>query len=319
LKPEGEIGNNLASFIIKINCMRKFYCTLTIACSFIQLHAQDVTVKQMQDAGTKAVKGIDSNGWKKSGTLILNLNQGALSNWVAGGEQNVFGINGIFNYAFNYKMGKNIWDNYFDVALGFQNATSFKKFRKIDDRVDITSKYGRQLSKNWYYGILFNSNSQVLPGYDYSTDPPTKISSFLTPGKIILSPGFDFKPNDKFSLFMSPATVRWVLKRDEDFYSLAKFGVDPGKKVNTEIGAFVTAKYKEAITKWATYTGRLDLFSNYRRKPGNVDVLMNNLLTMSFTKNFATNLSVDLLYDDDVLKKLQLKEILGIGLTMKLQ
>jgi hypothetical protein len=45
---------------------------------------------------------------------------------------------------------------------------------------------------------------------------------------------------------------------------------------------------------------------------------MNNLLTMNFTKNFATNLSVDLLYDDDVLKKLQLKEILGIGLTMKL-
>lgn len=56
---------------------------------------------------------------------------------------------------------------------------------------------------------------------------------------------------------------------------------------------------------------------NYRCNPQNIDVLMNNLLTMNFTKNFATNLSVDLLYDDDVLKKLQLKEILGIGLTMK--
>ena len=297
--------------------MRKLFFSVVSIYLCIYAHAQDGTVKQMQDAGTKAVKGLDSNGWKKSGTIILNLNQGALSNWVAGGEQNVFGINGIFNYTMNYKMGKNAWDNYFDVALGFQNATSFKKFRKIDDRIDITSKYGRQITQKWYYGLLFNFNSQALPGYDYSTDPPTKISSFLTPGKIILSPGLDFKPNDKFSLFMSPATVRWVLKRDEDFYSVAKFGVDAGKKVNTEIGAFVTAKYKEAITKWATYTGRLDLFSNYRRKPGNVDVLMNNLLTMSFTKNFATNLSLDLLYDDDVLKKLQLKEILGIGLTMK--
>jgi hypothetical protein len=298
--------------------MRKFYFCLFIFGFYVELIAQDGTVKQMQDAGTKAVKSLDSNGWKKSGTLILNLNQGALSNWVAGGEQNVFGINGIFNYAVNYKMGKNIWDNYFDIALGFQNATSFKKFRKIDDRIDITSKYGRQLSKKWYYGILFNFNSQALPGYNYSTDPPTKISSFLSPGKILLSPGFDFRPNDKFSVFMSPATVRWVLKRDEDFYNVAKFGVDSAKKVNTEFGAFITAKYKAAITKWATYTGRLDLFSNYRRNPQNIDVLMNNLLTMSFTKNFATNLSVDLLYDDDVLKKLQLKEILGIGLTMKL-
>ena len=281
-------------------------------------YTQDGTVKQMQDAATKGVKSLDSNGWKKSGTFILNLNQGALSNWVAGGEQNVFGINGIFNYAVNYKGDRNIWDNYFDIALGFQNATSFKKFRKIDDRIDVTSKYGRKLTKNWYYGVLFNLNTQALPGYDYSTDPPTKISSFLTPGKILLSPGFDFRPNDRFSVFLSPATIRWVLKRDEDFLNVAKFGVDATKKVNVELGAFITAKYKAPITKWATYTGRLDLFSNYRRRPQNIDVLMNNLLTMSFTKNFATNLSVDLLYDDDVLKKLQLKEILGIGLTMKL-
>ena len=298
--------------------MRKLISILTITCLIIELKAQDDVVKQMQGAGTKAVKSLDSNGWKKSGVFILNLNQGALSNWVAGGEENVFGINGILNYSINYKGDRNTWDNYFDIALGFQNATSFKKFRKIDDRIDITSKYGRMISKKWYYGILFNFNSQALPGYDYSTDPPTKISSFLTPGKILLSPGFDFRPNDKFSVFMSPATVRWVLKSDEDFYNIAKFGVDSAKKVNTEIGAFVTARYKAAITKWATYTGRLDLFSNYRRNPQNIDVLMNNLLTMNFTKNFATNLSVDLLYDDDVLQKLQLKEILGIGLTMKL-
>ena len=298
--------------------MRKLIAILTTTCLIVELKAQDDVVKQMQGAGTKAVKSLDSNGWKKSGVFILNLNQGALSNWVAGGEQNVFGVNGILNYSINYKGDRNIWDNYFDIALGFQNATSFKKFRKIDDRIDITSKYGRMISKKWYYGILFNFNSQALPGFDYSTDPPTKISSFLTPGKILLSPGFDFRPNDNFSVFMSPATVRWVLKSDEDFYNMAKFGVDSAKKVNTEVGAFVTAKYKVAITKWATYTGRLDLFSNYRRNPQNIDVLMNNLLTMNFTKNFATNLSVDLLYDDDVLKKLQLKEILGIGLTMKL-
>ena len=169
--------------------MRKLIFLLMTSASVIFLNAQDATVKQMKDAGTKAVKSLDSNGWKKTCTLIFNLNQGALSNWVAGGEENVFGINGLFNYALNYKKDKNIWDNYFDIALGFQNATSFKKFRKIDDRIDITSKYGRQLSSKWYYGILFNFNSQALPGYDYSTDPATKISSFLTPGKIILSPG----------------------------------------------------------------------------------------------------------------------------------
>jgi len=297
--------------------MRKILLFIIVSCLYNIVNAQDQTVKQMQATGIKSTKGLDSNGWKKAGTFIFNLNQGALSNWVAGGEQNVFGINGIFNYLINYRKDKNIWDNYIDLAFGFQNATSFKKFRKIDDRVDITSKYGHQISQKWYWGLLFNFNSQALPGYDYSTDPITKISSFLSPGKILLSPGFDFRPTDKLSIFMSPATVRWVLKIDDDFFNMAKFGVDSAKRVNTEIGAFITTRYMVALSKWATYTGRLDLFSNYRRNPQNIDVLMNNLLTMNFTKNFATNLSVDLLYDDDVLKKLQLKEILGIGLTMK--
>ncbi|HEV8273376.1 MAG TPA: DUF3078 domain-containing protein, partial [Chitinophagaceae bacterium] len=63
---------------------------------------------------------------------------------------------------------------------------------------------------------------------------------------------------------------------------------------------------------------RIDLFSNYKTNPENIDVLMNNLLTMRFTKIFATNFSLDLIYDDDVKKRLQIKEVLGIGLTLKI-
>jgi len=285
---------------------------------FSSSYSQDRTVREMLVTTTRPITSLDSNGWKLTGTFILNLNQGALSNWVAGGEQNVLGINTIFNYAVNFRYGKNTWDNYFDLALGFQNATSFGKFRKIDDRIDVTSKYGYQVNHHWYVGVLTNFNSQSLAGYDYSDEPNEKISNFLSPGKIILSPGLDYKTAKRFSLFISPVTVRWILKNDRDFLNLAKFGVDSARKSNTEFGAFVTAKFNATFTKWATYSSRIDLFSNYKRKPQNVDVLMNNLLTMKFTKIFATNLSLDLIYDDDVKKRLQIKEILGIGLTVKL-
>jgi hypothetical protein len=299
--------------------MKRNIFLLTLVIVFISFaNAQDNTVKNLQAAGTKEVKSLDSNGWKKSGNFILNINQGALSNWAAGGEQSVFGINGILNYAINYRQDKNTWDNYFDLALGIQNASSFSKFRKIDDRIDITSKYGYKINKKWFAGLLFNFNSQAIAGYDYSTTPNTKISSFLTPGKILLSPGFDYRPSDKFSLFFSPVTVRWVLKNNADFYRISKFGVDAFKKSNSEIGAYLTARYTVPLNKWATYTSRLDLFSNYKRKPQNIDLLMNNLLTMKFTKNLATTLTFDMIYDDDVIKRLQIKEILGIGLTLKL-
>ena len=298
--------------------MRRLICYLTLSGLFVQLNAQDGTIKQIQAESTKEIKSIDSNGWKKSGIFILNLSQGALSNWAAGGENSTLGINGIFNYSINLRSGKNTWDNNFDMALGYQNASSFSQYRKIDDRIDITSKYGHQLTQHWYASLLFNFNSQFLQGYDYSTTPYTKISNFLTPGKIILAPGMNYKTTSRFSFFISPIALRWVLKVDEDFFNVAKFGVDSAKKSNKEFGAYVSVTYKADISKWATYTGRVDLYSNYLRNPQNVDLLMNNLLTMKFNKIFAANLSLDLIYDDDVIKRLQVKEILGIGITVKI-
>ena len=298
--------------------MKKIFLTAVLYFILFNLQAQDKALKEMLITGTKPFISLDSNGWRKSGAFILNMNQGSLSNWAAGGEQSVFGINGIMNYVFNYRSRRNTWDNNIDLALGFQNATSFGKFRKIDDRIDITSKYGYQLGKNWYLGTLINFNSQALAGYDYSVKPNSKISSFLTPGKVLISPGFDCKPNDKFSFYISPMTIRWVIKNNPAFFKELKFGVDSAQKVNTEFGAFFTAKTKLNFSKWATYNCRLDLFSNYERKPQNVDLLMNNLLSLKFSKAFATNISLDLIYDDDVIKRLQLKEILGVGLTLKI-
>jgi hypothetical protein len=134
----------------------------------------------------------------------------------------------------------------------------------------------------------------------------------------LFSLGLDYRPNAALSIFISPATTRWILKTDPSFYAIEKFGVPAYKKSYNEIGAYITAKYTKDVTKWATYTGRLDLFSNYKRKPQNVDVFVTNLLTMKFNKWLGTTISVDMIYDDDILQKTQLKEILGIGLALKL-
>jgi len=298
--------------------MKQILSTTLFVMAAFCANAQDATVKGLQSSASKEVKSAEKDGWKRSGTLIVNLNQGSLSNWAGGGEKNTLGVNAIFNYGINYRKGKNTWDNYFDIALGFQDASSYDKFRKTDDRIDITSKYGHQVSKNWYVAALINFNSQSLPGYAYTDSVNTKISNFLAPGKLLLSLGMDYRPNDKFSVFISPATVRWIFKKDPDFYALDKFGVPAFKKMYTEIGAYLTAKYNQPLAKWATYTGRLDLFSNYKRNPQNVDVYFTNLLSMKFNKWLGTAISVDIVYDDDIIKKTQLKEILGVGITLKL-
>jgi hypothetical protein len=299
--------------------MLKPLITFTFSAAiFIKSAAQDVTVKEFQKLAFKELKPLEKDGWKKNGTFIININQGALRNWAGGGEQNTLGVTTLLNYNVNHKKGKITWNNYFDIALGFQNASSFGSFRKTDDRIDITSKYGYQFSKKWYTALLFNFNSQTLVGYNYTDTLNTKISNLLTPGKILLSAGIDFRPDKSFSLFVSPITTRFILKRDKDFYVLDKFGVPPNHKSHTELGSFATAKYNKKVNAWAHYTGRLDLFSNYKRNPENVDLFFTNLVTMKFNKWLATNINVDVVYDDDVIKKTQLKEILGIGLTVNL-
>ena len=291
---------------------------LFLATAVFTAAAQDKTVKDLQKVAFKELKPLEKDGWVKAGTFIINVNQGALRNWAGGGEQNTLGVTTLLNYNLNHRKGKITWNNYFDIALGFQNASSFGRFRKIDDRIDITSKYGYQFSKKWYAAVLGNFNSQTLAGYNYTDTVNIKISNLLTPGKILLSAGIDFRPDKTFTLFVSPITSRFILKTDNDFYMVDKFGVPPNRKSYTELGSFATAKYTKKISPWAFYTGRLDLFSNYKRNPENVDLFFTNLVTMKFNKWLATNINVDMVYDDDVLQKTQLKEILGIGLTLKL-
>jgi hypothetical protein len=280
--------------------------------------AQDVTVKEFQKIAFKELKPLEKDGWKKNGTFIINVNQGSLRNWAGGGEQNTLGVTTLLNYNLNHKKGRISWDNYFDIAIGFQNSGSFKRFRKVDDRIDITSKYGYQFSKKWYAAILANFNTQALVGYNYSDTSNIKISNLLSPGKILISAGTDFRPDKSFSLFISPITSRFILKTDKVFYTSTKFGVPANHRSYTELGAFATAKYSKKVTSWAHYTGRLDMFSNYKRNPENVDLFFTNLVTMKFNKWLATNINVDMLYDDNVVQKTQLKEVLGIGLTVTL-
>ena len=260
----------------------------------------------------------EKDGWSKTGIFTLTVNQGSLKNWAAGGEQNTLGITSVLNLTINHKKGKYNWNNYFDIGLGFQDASSFNRFRKVDDRIDITSKYGYAVTRKWYATLLLNVNTQSLPGYDYADTLSQKISNFFTPGKILLSAGADFRPNEHFSLFISPISIKWTFKIDNDFYGIDKFGVAANKRSYSAIGAYTSIKYNKSFSRWASYIGRLDLFSNYKRNPQNIAILFTNLLTLKFNKWLGSTVSLDMIYDDDILKKLQMKEIFGLGITLKI-
>lgn len=294
----------------------------------ISVAGQDETVKALKVASGKTIKKDDSDTssktWKRGGIYSFNISQGSLTNWAAGGDNFSLSVNSLLSlYAF-YKKDKNSWDNTFDFNLGYVNTTSLGS-RKNDDRFDLLSKYGYALNPKLNLAGLLNLRSQFFKGYTFSNNVQTLSSNFMAPGYVLLSLGLDYKPNKDLSIFFSPATARWVIVRDTALSNKGAYGVTPGKNSNLEFGAFATIGYLKEISKNITYKGRLDLFSNYRKNPQNIDLFMSNTLNAKIAKWLTATWGVDLIYDDDVRlfgdnntsPGLQVKSIVGIGLLIK--
>lgn len=304
--------------------MKELFSAIAV-CIALSASAQDQTVSDLKSSSEKTIKK-DPNDtipktWKKGGLYGINISQGSLSNWAAGGEDFSLSLNSILSLFAFYQKDKNSWDNTLDFNLGYVRTTSLGS-RKNDDRFDFLSKYGHALSSKVNLAALFNFRTQFFKGYTYESNGAKTLSStFLSPAYILLSPGIDYKPTPALSIFISPVTQRWTIVRDDTLSLKGAYGVDPGKHSKSELGAFATIGYIKAY-KNISYKSRLDLFSNYKHKPKNIDLYFTNTLNVKLSKIFSVSWSVDMIYDDDVRlfgknktsPALQLKSLAGIGL-----
>jgi hypothetical protein len=284
----------------------KTICTAAwLLLASVYCYSQDQTVKDLKNEASKSItkdpKDTIQKKWKLGGLFSLNINEGSLSNWSAGGDKFSFSLNAYLNvYAF-YKKNKSSWDNNLDLAYGIVNTTSLGS-RKASDRVDFLTKYGYALSPKWNVSALFNLRTQFAKGYAYSKtaaglDTSSVISRSFSPAYLILSLGFDYKPTADLSIFISPLTERWVIVTDNLIAPL--FGIDPGKRSKNELGAFASVNYLKKLGSSFTYKTRLDLFSNYKQEPQNIDIFWSNVVTAKITKYINFSFNLDMIYDDD--------------------
>jgi hypothetical protein len=322
----------MKNFCVRSVVFRSLFFVLLLTGAGISfLHAQS-PVQGLKDAVnnttvTKDPKDTTKMTWKTGGLFNLTFNQAALSNWSAGGDNSAISLATLLNlYAF-YADGRRSWDNSLTLAYGMTQSTSLGA-RKTDDRIDLVSKYGYDVGKKWYLSGLFNFRSQFAKGYNYPTATSKVLTSdFAAPAYLLLSLGMDYKPNDHFSLFLSPATIREVIVSNDSLARVGAFGVDSGKNSRFEFGAYASITYSANLSKTSTYSTKLDLYSNYLHNPQDVSLYMTNILNAKVTNAISMNLSVTLIYDNDIksVKKdgtyggaaLQLQEIFGVGLAYK--
>lgn len=257
------------------------------------------------------------SGWEIYGANTLTINQNTFSNWIAGGENSVSFIAKV-DYEFNYRKKRNLWDNRFILEYGFlDNKTNGT--RKTSDNINITSSYGYLWKKNWYLTASTNLRSQFAPGYDYGTDPKTLKSNLFAPAYLTLGVGANYNPTADFSLSVHPITSRLTMVLDKELQKKGNYGLkEDDESMYFEIGAYVGARYKFKLFENVTYDNNIGLFSNYSHKPLNIDVVYSGVFNMKINNFMSTQLTLNLAYDEDQIKKTQFKQNLGVGLTYKI-
>lgn len=139
----------------------------------------------------------------------------------------------------------------------------------------------------------------------------------MTPGYFTLSVGMDYKPNDNFSLYLSPIAGKWTYLRDTVGIDPGRYGVDAGKKSKGDAGARVELRNKFSLFKFIDVRNELIMFSSYYNSQqsftGNWQVQLDFKINYFMRASVYTNV----VYDENYSKKLQFKENLNLGVNFR--
>ena len=174
-------------------------------------------------------------GWDNKFIGTLNLAQTALSNWTQGGE-NSWNWQVDINGSFINKQEKFNWSNTIKLLYG-KTRLGGDDPKKTTDEIFLETVYTRKVwtSVNPYIAAM--ALTQFTAGYDYATDPPTKISNILDPGYFRESIGLDYTPSDNVKTRLGVALKQTVADVYAARWSDDPETVDDIENLRNEIGA----------------------------------------------------------------------------------
>lgn len=293
--------------------MKKAFITTLLAMSVLSIYAQDK--EKEEDPFPEA--------WKLKGITGINASQTSLSNWSAGGENSMAGT-AYLNGSLNKKTGNWLWSNALSLEYGLTNTKSLGT-QKTSDKINFSTQLGYSTNDKWYYTILGDFQSQFYKGYNYSNKDAHYISKFMAPGYSNISAGMSYRPNNRYSAYLSPVAGKFTFVNDDYLSDLGAFGVDKGDKFRAELGMYAKLRAELPLMENVNMISTADFFTAYDSSFGNIDVNWDLLISMKINKYLNASINTTLKYDDDtkVLKadgttsgaKVQFKETIGVGIA----
>ena len=268
--------------------------------------------------------------WKNSGNALFLVNQSSFSNWTSGGQSSVSGTLKI-DYTFNYSDNGWDWDTKVISNFGLNKISGSDFLKKTDDRIEINSVLGKKFNNDiigrWSYSSFFNFQTQFAKGYRFGNDANgnpnrTEKSRFFSPATVQLGVGMYWKKSKDLWVNVAPMTGKLILVNRKFTENLNEnqtyFGVKKGGNSRFELGASIRSYYKSEIFQNVTMENRLSLYSDYLDRPQNIDFDCTFNFIMKVNQYVSTNLIFQFVYDDNEIRRVQVREVLGVGLNIDL-
>lgn len=293
--------------------LRNFFVFIIVLFHFYDCYSQEVKKDTVK-----------FEGWQNSGKTTFLINQTAFSNWISGGENSVAATLSV-DYNLNYYKNGWSWDTKMVGSFGVNKNSDSKFFKKIDDRIEINSVMGKKFIDQFSFSSFLNFKTQFAKGFKYSTNEEgneTRIEKtrLFSPAYIQLGVGVYWKKNNSLWVNFAPVTGRLILASKKFTNDLNQgeeyFGIPRGQNSRFELGASISAFYKFDLVENVVLEQRVNLYSDYLYKADNVDLDYTLSAFMKINDYLSTTLIIQCLYDDNAIKKLQLREVFGLAFVI---
>ncbi|MGB5436668.1 MAG: DUF3078 domain-containing protein [Maribacter sp.] len=280
---------------------------------------------------------ITQQGWTTELSLGVDFLSNVLINPAVGAGKNRLGFGAAIDIRSIFNRGRFSWDTNFSLDYAIQKAGSGRlsdsldtavPFQKNMDNLWLNSNaaYRTSYFSKYYYAADLFFSSQLTKTYEDNflsdvTQTGHPISKFLSPAIFQFSLGFEHRPNDYWTIFLSPLSYKNIIVLDDqiaDDFATDNAGefldgihgnpleVDENGDVifqnyDNQLGTALRIVYENRLSNTFGMSSNLLLFSNYLEKADHIDINFRNQMDLTIVKGLKLSLLSLLTYDHDIL------------------
>jgi hypothetical protein len=298
--------------------MRRTLLSLLLISSALasaQVEKEDIErEKALREKAAKAQADTIPFGWHHSVVTGVNLTQLAFTNWAAGGENSLAYTLWANGQSVNTSEMFD-WMNSYKFVFG-QARLSNQGTRKTEDELFLESLllYKMGLHLNPYASLTFRT--QFAPGYKYDqTGDKLQVSRFFDPAYLTQSVGMAYRP-------VPEVVTRVGLGVREIMTSTYNQYADDPKTAKIEKTRVLGGMEWVTDVNWdffdnMKYVSKLEVFSPFNT-PDKMTTRWDNVVSAKVNQYVNVLLGIQLLYDEVILPRTQVKEGLSIGISYTL-